>query len=67
MTIEAVLAELVGKHLIDVEYRLHCMDLQTRLRKMGDEDFGPPDGSKRLDRVSLIATRQGKVVAYEIG
>lgn len=67
MTIETVLAELVGKPLDEVEYRMHCMDIQTRLRRRGDEDFGPADGGPRPDRVSLIATRYGKVVAYEIG
>lgn len=64
--IEAVMAELIGQHLCEVEYRLHSMDLQTRLRREGDKDYGPPDGGPREDRVNLTTTRQGKVISFEV-
>ena len=66
VTTEAAMAELIGQPLDEVEYRLHCLDLQTRLRRRGDVDYGAPDG-ECPDRVSLTTTRQGKVISYEIG
>lgn len=65
-TIDALIAPLIGLSLDEVEYRLHSADLQTRLRRMGDTDFGPPDGYCPT-RINLVATRQGKVVSYTVG
>ena len=64
--LDSIVSPLIGLQLDEVEYRLHCCNLQTRLRRRGDVDFGPPDGFF-ANRVNLTTTRLGKVIAYTIG